>query len=119
MSVKVGLLLPEIDPLPRFWRGVVKNISPRGLMLEILSMDPDTYSTLMAEQRYVIVYLPQPGVVDHLELKGKVVWLEYRPESKPREICCMGLLFEDLTEDGEKSLQEMIRQIIPSKSSTY
>lgn len=119
MSVRVGLLMPEISPEPQIWRGIVRNLSAQGMMLEILSLDPDTYKQFHSQQRHVVVHLPQADQRDPREFKGRVVWLDYRTKSKPREICYVGLLFENLTDDETRHLQALVDREAKGPETSY
>lgn len=119
MSAKIGLLFPEDSPEPQPWTAVVKNISPRGMMLEILGLDQATYQRLLGDERHVLVYLPVGGAPKPMELKGKVVWLDYLPQNKPRELCNLGLYFESMSDIESGRLRALFEEASRRPDTTY
>ncbi|GAB4321579.1 MAG: hypothetical protein Kow0059_16240 [Candidatus Sumerlaeia bacterium] len=119
LPVRAKLLIPEISPEPLVWSGVARNISARGMMLEILGMDQDTCRHLIAAQRQVILSLPGDGRPDDNEIHGKVVWVDYRPHCQPRPLCNLGLCFEHLDRPQAIRLEQILHDLLDRPDTTY
>lgn len=108
----MAVIIPDQTFTPNNLRAVATDISLTGLKVRSHQMSKDDYLRLIRGINFAKVQVDLPYLEEPLELKGKVVWVEYRDRTETESACClMGIAFDKLPPATHARLEYVIDRL--------
>ena len=108
----MAIVIPDQTFTPNNLRAVATDISLTGLKVKSHQMTKDDYLKLIRGVNFAKVQVDLPYLEDPLELKGKVVWVEYHDRTESEAPCClMGIAFDKLLPQIHARLEYVIDRL--------
>lgn len=108
----LAIIIPDQTFTPNNVRSLATDISLTGMKVRSHQMTKEDYLRLIRGVNFAKVQVELPYLEEPLELKGKVVWVEYRDrtETEPAS-CVMGISFDRLPPQVHARLEYVIDRL--------
>ncbi len=107
LPVIVRVLIEEATFTPFHLRGICRDLSVSGALVEVEDLTRQTYSTLIKRQRFIRMICGIPDREPPLMLFGRIVWYDYQGDEEI-STCNMGIAFEPMKEEILSVLREYL-----------
>lgn len=113
----VSLLIPHQTFTPHAIRGVSVDLSQEGMRLKTYSLTKKDFLDLIKGMSHVKVDITDPFSDAPIQLRGRVVWADYREKCEDDQPhCYLGIAFYEFTPRAQQEFHEVMDQI--QRSST-